>query len=96
MQGYVGKDVTEIVVDHGPPSNVFEMPDGRFAFQWSETASYTEPTNTTINSYGSYAYATTYGGYTSSWECFYTFFAKPNPQNSYTVVGFKQPNWECE
>lgn len=96
MKGYVGRDITDVVLDYGPPSNVVELPDGRTAFQWSRTTSYTAPTTTNIYGYGNYASATTYGGGTSYSECLYTLFAKPNPQNSFTVVGFKEPDFWCE
>ena len=96
MRGYVGKDVTEVALDYGPPHNVLKLPDGRFAFQWNRSASYTAPATTNIYSYGNYANATTYGGTTSSWDCLYTLFAKPNAQDSFTVVGFKEPSFGCE
>lgn len=31
---YVGKTVLDVVVEEGPPANVFDMGDGRRAFQW--------------------------------------------------------------
>lgn len=96
MQSYVGKDVTEVVLDYGPPSNVVKLPDGRTAFQWSRTSSYTAPVTTNVYNYGTYATATTYGGGTTYSQCLYTLFATPNAQESYTVVGFKQPTLACE
>ncbi|MFG6564917.1 hypothetical protein ACGYLI_11930 [Sulfitobacter sp. 1A13421] len=96
MQGYVGKDITDAVLDYGPPTNVLELPDGRVAFQWNRSSSYTAPTTTNIYGYGNYATATTYGGGTTFYECLYTLFAKPNAQKSYTVVGFKEPTLMCE
>ena len=96
MQGYVGKDITEVVLDYGPPTNGMELPDGRIAFQWNRSASYTTPATTNIYNYGNYATATTYGGGTTNYECLYTMFAKPNPQKSHTVVGFKAPTLMCE
>jgi len=100
MESYVGKDVTEVVVQYGPPSNVFEMPDGRVAFQWSITTPIIMPTTTTVNAYGGYGYATGYstttGGYVGDQNCVYTLFAQPNSQNSFTVVGFQPPNLMCE
>ncbi|WP_254448054.1 hypothetical protein [Ruegeria arenilitoris] len=96
MKSYVGRDITDVVLDYGPPSNVVKLPDGRTAFQWSFTTSYTAPTTTNIQGYGNYATATTYGGGTTYSECLYTLFAKPNAQNSFTVVGFKEPSFWCE
>ena len=96
MEGYVGRDITDVVLDYGAPANVLQLPDGRTAFQWSRTATYSTPTTTNIYDYGNYATATTYGGTTSSYDCLYTLFAQRNSQNSYTVVGFKEPTLMCE
>lgn len=101
MEGYVGQDITEVMIYYGPPSAVIELPDGRVAFQWEQDYSYTSPTTTNVvgSSYGYGSYnttATTYGGDTTSWSCLYTFFAKPNPQGSHTVIGFKDPDFFCE
>lgn len=109
MEGYVGQDITEVMIDYGPPSAVLDLPDGRVAFQWEQDYSYTSPTTTNVvgSSYGygsgyGYGYgnysatATTYGGDTTTWSCLYTFFAKPNPQGSHTVIGFKKPDLFCE
>lgn len=96
MQGYVGRDITDVILDYGPPENVLELPDGRTAFQWTDTETYTAPATINAYNYGRYTTATAYGGQTSSWDCVYTFFAKPNPQESYTVIGFKKPTLACE
>lgn len=96
MEGYVGRDITDVMLEFGRPSNVFELPDGRVAFQWTDTNTIYTPATTNIYNYGSYATATTYGGTASSYDCVYTFFAKPNGAGSHTIVGFKQPSLECE
>lgn len=96
MESYIGRDITDVVLDYGPPSNVVELPDGRTAFQWIATNTYTTPTTTSIYGYGNYATATTYGGTTSSYDCLYTLFARANGNNSYTVTGFKKPSIMCE
>ncbi|WP_298974900.1 hypothetical protein [uncultured Roseobacter sp.] len=95
MQGYVGRDITEVVLDYGKPTNVVELPDGRTAFQWNRTTSYTAPITTNIYGSGSYATATTYGGGTSYSDCLYTLFAQPNAQGSFTVTGYKEPSFSC-
>lgn len=96
MRGYVGGDITEPMLDYGPPSNVLELPDGRTAFQWSITSSYTAPITTNVYGYGSSATAVTTGGGTSYSECLYTLYGMPNPQGSFTVTGFREPNLLCE
>ena len=34
MSGYVGKDIHEVFMTEGQPVNVFDMPDGRRAYQY--------------------------------------------------------------
>jgi len=61
LKSYIGKDIREVMLDYGPPTNAFDMGDGRRAFQWVMNRSYTTPTTTTpinatttghISSYG--------------------------------------------
>jgi hypothetical protein len=96
MQGMVGKDITEVMVARGAPANVFDMPDGRRAFQWRIDSAYVMPTNTTVTAYGNIATARTTGGGVLSDTCFYTLYGKPNPRKSYTVIGFEKPDPFCE
>ena len=60
MQGYVGKDVREVMLDYGAPANAFDMGDGRRAFQWVIGSSYTTPvsakTTGNVNAIGSTGY----------------------------------------
>jgi len=52
MQGYIGQDVREVVLEHGTPINAMDMGNGIRAFQWSKTNyTYTTPTyiDTTSN-----------------------------------------------
>jgi hypothetical protein len=37
MQGYVGRSLSEPMLDHGSPTEVFELSDGRRAYQWEIT-----------------------------------------------------------
>jgi len=39
MEGFVGQPLQMAMVRYGPPENVFDMPDGRRAFQWKMTSS---------------------------------------------------------
>jgi len=34
MESYVGRPVSEAILDHGSPSEVFDLSDGRRAYQW--------------------------------------------------------------
>ncbi|KUJ78109.1 hypothetical protein AVO45_09120 [Ruegeria marisrubri] len=55
-------------------------------------------TNSYVTGYGNTATvsSTTYGGGVGSYSCFYTLYAQPNKQGSYTVVGFEKPKIDCE
>lgn len=100
MDGYVGKDVSNAVLDYGPPFHVMDLPDGQRAFQWKMTSVGSVPTTTTVNAtaYGNSVYgtATTYGGGVYSQTCLYTLIGAKNGQGSYTVTGFRAPSLMCE
>lgn len=100
MKTYLGKDVTEIIMDRGAPDGVMDLPDGRRAFMWNATQSMVIPATTNYSGtvYGNQVigHATTTGGHVSTWECTYTFLTQKNPHGSYTVVDFRQPSLECE
>ena len=105
MRDYIGKDVREVMVDYGPPSNAFDMGDGRRAFQWVIGSSYTTPTNATttgsVNTYGSTSWVnsntTITGGQTVNSSCIYTLFARWNERTSgWVVTEFKKPKIICE
>lgn len=101
MRGYVGKSITEPILDYGPPTNVLDLPDGRRAFQWSRTNSGILPM-TTYNTSTIYApggltrvtgSSTSYVPYSNT--CSYTLFAKPQGSD-WIIVGFRQPSLDCE
>lgn len=96
MEGYLGKDITEVIMDRGTPSGAIDLPDGRRAFMWTSTQTSVAPVTT---SYSGSAYggtAMSYGGSVSRWDCTYTFIGQRNPRGSYTVVDFRQPSLMCE
>lgn len=100
MQGYVGKDITEVVLDRGPPAAAFDLPNGQRAFQWRVDSVTMMPTTTTVNGYGSGSWYTATavqsgGGIVGS-TCIYTLFGQRNAQKSYTITGFRQPTLDCE
>lgn len=65
MQGYVGKDVREVVLDYGSPTNAMDMGNGLRAFQWTKSHSYTTPTYVKSRSTGTgYGSSYTYGNHT--------------------------------
>lgn len=100
MEGYVGRDITDAILDYGPPAYAMDMPDGTKAFQWKMTSSGVTPAYTTLNTnyYGNSAFttATTSGGIPYTSTCVYTLFGTKNANSSYTITGFKKPNLMCE
>lgn len=100
MEGFVGKDISEVQLQYGPPINVMDLPDGRKAFQWRFDSTTYMPVTTNYTAYGSgnmvSGTAYSYGGGAFTTPCFYTLFAKPNAKKSFTVVGFQQPRLDCE
>lgn len=100
MEGYVGKDITEVAMDYGVPSATIDLPDGRRAFMWQQTETMMMPATTNYSAVQSGSWitgsATTYGGGMSSWECVYTLIGQQNARGSYTVVGYRKPKLDCE
>jgi len=105
MQSYIGKDIREVVVDYGPPTNAFDMGDGRRAFQWEQGRSRTSPTNVsttgTVDVHGNSAWinsnSTITGGNTTYSKCVYTMFANWNSvANGWYVINFKEPSLRCQ
>lgn len=67
MQSYVGKPMTEPVLDYGPPSAAFDMDATTRAFIWRMTDSYTVPGYIRTSGNGSAsAFATASGGFASA------------------------------
>lgn len=101
LESYVGKSVTEPILDYGPPSSVVELPDGRRAFQWARTNSGVIPvtTPTTATVYGSGGYATAYATTTDyipySNDCVYTLIAVRSGAD-WVVESFRKPTLSCE
>jgi hypothetical protein len=96
MKKYIGKDVRYIAVDSGQPVHVFDMPDGKRAFQyyWGG-GTYEVPKTTTtdgrVQLVGDSAYYSerkveTGGMIISSPGCLITYFAEWNPTSKGWVV----------
>ena len=43
MGKYVGQDIREVAISYGPPSNAFDLGDGRRVFQWITETNLTAP-----------------------------------------------------
>lgn len=104
MGGFVGKPVESVMARYGPPALVFDMPDGRRAFQWRINNGAVIPgaINSTANIYappGSLATVTSSTTYMPAQRveraCFYTMYARQD-RGAWTLVGYEKPNFMCE
>ena len=105
MDGYIGQPLQAGIARYGPPDIVFDMPDGRRAFQWRTEASYTTPTQTygNANIYappGAFANVsynqTTFGGQTATQVCRYTMYARwQAEQNAWIFESYEKPSFMC-
>lgn len=110
MENYMGRTVQEVAVTYGPPTNVFDMPDGRRAFQWQIDTSFNAPARSTTygtaqvyappgSSYGTVnAQSTTVTtpATTSTISCLYTMYGKwDEERQAWILVGFEKPRFIC-
>ena len=105
MEGFVGQPLQAGIARYGPPEIVFDMPDGRRAFQWRMESQITTPVQTygNANIYappGAFASVnynqTTFGGQTSSQVCRYTMYARwQAAQNAWIFESFEKPTLMC-
>ena len=106
LQGYVGKDLREAVLDYGYPVMFLDMGDGRRAFQWdmSLTVDLPATAKTTTETQGLWTNSTTStsktvidpGGLTIIPGCKYTMFGEWNAeQNGWKIIDFKKPSGFC-
>lgn len=104
MSGFVGKPVESVMVRYGQPVSVFDMPDGRRAFQWQINSSFVMPgsahTNTNIFAPpGSFAQVNSFTTYTPAQQinssCLYTMYGEWRG-GMWVLVGYEKPNLMCE
>ena len=101
LESYVGKSITEPMLDYGRPTNVFDLGPDRRAFQWQRDYSgvvpITTPTTSTIYGSGGWASVTTntttYSPYSQS--CLYTLTATRSGDD-WIVDGYREPTFMCE
>lgn len=105
MKNYVGQPLQVAMIDHGPPVNAFDMPDGTRAFQWVKSRSYVMPVSSYQSGNASVIGNSVWwtqrtqisGGQPIHSECAYTMFAEwDEAQNAWIFTGFKKPKWDCE
>lgn len=111
MQGYVGKSISEPMMDYGVPVNSFDLPNGQRAFQWSSKETVVihgaSLSNSSFSANTNYAgNMATPDGYVSGSnftspsvidenQCFYTLVAD-KAGNDWIVSGFRKPRFACE
>ncbi|MBY5932238.1 hypothetical protein KUV51_04435 [Tateyamaria omphalii] len=100
MEGYVGRSITEPMLDYGQPAAVFDLPDGRRAFQWSISSWGSVPIVSTDSrtSDGIHDWADVTRTRTIhipvEETCLYTLYGVPRG-NDWIVTGYRQPSFEC-
>lgn len=97
MQQAIGSDVTSIIARYGQPTNSFDTPDGRRAFQWVINQAHNTGSTYQAQYYPALnmAMGTSSGSRTTYSGCVFTIYGQRNSYGSYTVVGYEKPRPSC-
>ena len=99
MKSYIGAPITSVMLDYGPPDNIYSMGPGQQAYQWRKNK-----TQVVAGSSSGEVRTTRRGeryevsetpGYVERIDCFYTFYTR-NSGSEWYVTSFRQPSLECE
>ncbi|WP_333900014.1 hypothetical protein [Agrobacterium pusense] len=99
MKTYVGAPITSVMLDYGPPDNVYSLGPGQQAYQWRKNK-----TQVVAGSSSGEVRSTRHGeryevsetpGYVERIDCYYTFYTRSSG-NDWYVTSFRQPSLECE
>lgn len=99
MKSYIGAPITSVMLDYGPPDNIYSMGPGQQAYQWRKNK-----TQVVAGSSSGEVRSTRHGeryevsetpGYVERIDCFYTFYTRSSGSEWY-VTSFRQPSLECE
>ncbi|CUX36027.1 hypothetical protein [Agrobacterium genomosp. 13] len=99
MKSYIGAPISSVMLDYGPPDNIYSLGAGQQAYQWRKNK-----TQAVAGSSSGEVRTTRRGeryevsetpGYVERIECFYTFFTR-NSGGEWYVTSFRQPSLECE
>lgn len=99
MKSYIGAPITSVMLDYGPPDNVYSLGPGQQAYQWRKNK-----TQVVAGSSSGEVRSTRHGeryevsetpGYVERIDCYYTFYARSSG-NDWYVTSFRQPSLECE
>lgn len=99
MKSYIGAPINSVMLDYGPPDNVYDLSRGERAYQWrrqkTEAISGQSTGEIRETRRGRRYEVTETPGYVERTECFYTFFTRSSVSDWY-VASFRQPSLECE
>ncbi|MBS0251798.1 MAG: hypothetical protein JSR78_12130 [Proteobacteria bacterium] len=103
MRGYMGRTPQAMMARYGPPAHVFDMPDGRRAYQWLETSESTsagsEESHTRwVERHGRREKITTTQinpPVNQTKRCFYTMYAHRDLDGGYIFDSFEKPEFGC-
>ncbi|MDH0616915.1 MULTISPECIES: hypothetical protein [unclassified Agrobacterium] len=99
MKSYIGAPITSVMLDYGPPDNIYSMGSGQQAFQWRK-----KKTQVVAGSSSGEVRTTRRGeryevsetpAYVERIDCYYTFYTR-NSGGEWYVTSFRQPPLECE
>ena len=99
MERYMGQPIQAAMINNGPPTNAFDMPDGQRAFQWVRDTQYQMPTQvqqqTNLDAWpglGSATWTTNTqitGGEAIQGRCLYTIIARwDDTQNAWLSTSY--------
>mgnify|MGYP000843911313 CR=1 FL=1 len=99
MKSYIGAPITSVMLDYGPPDNIYSLGPGQQAYQWRKNK-----TQVVAGSSSGEVRSTRHGeryevsetpGYVERIDCYYTFYTRSSG-NDWYVTSFRQPSLECE
>ncbi|WP_432444415.1 hypothetical protein [Rhizobium lusitanum] len=99
MKSYIGEPISSVMLDYGPPDNVYDLRPGERAYQWRQKKTQVVAGQSSgevrQTRRGRRYEVTETPGYVEQTECFYTFYARSSGSDWY-VTSFRQPSLECE
>jgi len=99
MKSYIGAPISSVMLDYGPPDNVYDLRAGERAYQWRKQKTQVMPGQSSgeirETRHGRRFETTETPGYVEHTECFYTFYTRSSGSDWY-VTSFRQPSLECE
>ncbi|MDK4705246.1 hypothetical protein PH562_23570 [Rhizobium sp. CNPSo 4062] len=99
MKSYIGAPIGSVMLDYGPPDNVYDLGPGARAYQWRKQKTQVVPGQSSgeirDTRRGKRYDVIETPGYVEHTECFYTFYTRGAGSDRY-VTSFRQPSLECE